>query len=105
MPEGNRILVAAYDEVAVRDVATHERVRRFEAKSVRRISVHPSGRLLALYNSSAAEIRMLSGALMHRLDTSGLYPSDVTLSPDGQYLLMVASPKSFIWRVASLLGR
>ena len=92
-------------EVSILDPDSNERRAGFDADSVKGVHVHPSGRLLALDTFEDSEIRELpSGKMLKKLDTKDMYPEHFAFSPDGRHLLLVASPKSFVWEVKSLLG-
>jgi WD40 repeat protein len=106
LPDGNRLLVTGFKGFEVWDAKSHTRVSGVEVAKLRGVSLRPRGDLLAADTSGQSQVREFpSGALLKTLDTEKLYPSHWVFAPDGRYLLLVASPKSFLWDVATLLGR
>ena len=106
LPDGKRLLVTAYKGFEVWDAKSHTRVSAVPVAQLKDVSLSPGGDLLAAHTSGGSEIREFpSGTLLKTLDTAKLYPSDWSFSPDGRYLLLVASPRSFLWDVAALLRR
>lgn len=106
LPDGRTLLTIGYGQVTRWDVASVRRVKKFKVERVSGGSAHPGGRLLALNTSAGVEVRELpSGKLIKKLDTEELYPDAFAFSPDGAHVLLVASPKSFVWSVEALLAK
>jgi len=106
LPDGKSLIVTAFKGFEVWDAKSHTRVSGVEVAKLRGVSLRPRGDLLAAHTFGEAQVREFpSGALLKTLDTEKIYPDHWSFSPDGRYLLLVASPKSFLWDVAALLGR
>ncbi|MEO6435273.1 MAG: WD40 repeat domain-containing protein, partial [Tepidisphaeraceae bacterium] len=123
MPGGKELLIHSYSHIQVRDALTHKIVNSIPledmkdlsgqalvpgaelyVQGIRDASISSDGKLLAV--STFHDSRIFdypSGTTRKKLDTEKLYPWHWTFSPDGEYLLLVASQKTFVWKLDALL--
>ena len=105
LPDGRRVLAGEYREISVWEVGSGKLAYKFPVDRAGGVSVHASGRFVAVDSYGGAEIRELpSGKVLKQLQTATMYPDDFAFSPDGAHVLLVASPKSFLWSVETLLA-
>lgn len=105
VPDGSGVLIGEFKGVSVWDVQSHARTSGLDTEPLKSVSLHPTGRLLALNTYEGAEIREFpSGKLLKKLDTKKMYPKHFAFSPDGRHVLLVAKPNSSLWDVDTLLG-